>query len=93
MKTAINSVICPNCGNIVSSPLNLIAASQIKKTAARDDVAVDETLSKFIESYGGVMPSEDFCKQITYENGNIPECIKKHIKGRMKIILSCEGDI
>lgn len=86
MKKAINSVTCPNCGNIVSSPLNLIAASQIKKTAARDDIAVDETLSKFIESYGGIMPSEDFRKQITYENGNIPECIKKHIKGN-KLIL------
>lgn len=86
MKTAINSVICPNCGKIVSSPLELITASQIKKTAARDDVPVDTKLVEFIDSYGGIMPSEDFLKQITYEKGNIPESVKNVIKGSKLIV-------
>ena len=80
MKTT-RKVTCPNCGRDVESPLTLITAKQIQMLPdIKDKISTDNVLYKHITNFGGVVPSEDELKQVTYE-GDPPKELQKYIYG------------
>lgn len=80
MKTT-RKVTCPNCGKAVESPLTLVTAKQIQMLPdIKDKISTDNVLYKHITNFGGVAPSEDELKQVTYE-GEPPKELQKYIHG------------
>ncbi|MDO4864297.1 MAG: hypothetical protein Q4A05_09030 [Ruminococcus sp.] len=84
MKSKVN--ICPFCGLAITAPLNLITSQQVKKIGLIDHISVDEVLQRHTESYGGVIESESQFKQIVYPDGQIPDTIRRFVRGnRIKL--------
>lgn len=87
MKNAIEkNFICPNCGREIVKPAMLIPSSVVSTSSFRGEVEPDRTLSEFIASYGGIMPTENQLKQIVLEDDKpIPKYLEKHITGNKLI--------
>lgn len=79
------NIICPHCGKKFETDtvLNLIPYSELKKMGGNilDNVPYDRILIDHNERFGGVVPSVNNFKQLTFEDDDIPEIIKDYVDG------------
>lgn len=83
----IKNTKCPHCGKTINTPLNLIPYSELKKIGGDvlDSVPYDHIMIEHNNAFGGVISSDKNFKQLTFEDDDIPEILKKYITDDNKL--------